>query len=172
MKLPEEEVRKRVESAMERTGVSHLKDKPTHCLSFGQKKRVAIAGVLAMGPEVLVLDEPTAGLDPMGVSEIMHLLKETQKDLGISYVISTHDIAIVPIYCDYTYIMYEGNIVLKGTPKRSVFRKGSFKACKFTFTTYRAFDGDVKDKDGFEFTEGATTIAEARKICNDWKKDK
>jgi cobalt/nickel transport system ATP-binding protein len=71
MKLPEIEVRKRVESAMERTGVSHLKDKPTHCLSFGQKKRVAIAGVLAMEPQVLVLDEPTAGLDPMGVSEIL-----------------------------------------------------------------------------------------------------
>ena len=55
MKLPEEEVRKRVNAAMDRIGISHLKDKPTHCLSFGQKKRVAIAGVLAMEPEVLVL---------------------------------------------------------------------------------------------------------------------
>ena len=61
--LPEAEVRRRVEAAMERTGVSHLRDKPTHALSFGQKKRAAIAGVLVMEPEVLILDEPTAGLE-------------------------------------------------------------------------------------------------------------
>ena len=118
MKLPEEEVRKRVNAAMDRIGISHLKDKPTHCLSFGQKKRVAIAGVLAMEPEVLVLDEPTAGLDPMGVSEIMKLLRKIQKDLGLSVVISTHDIDIVPLYCDYAYVMDQGRIVLEGTLKK------------------------------------------------------
>ena len=61
--LPEAEVRRRVEAAMERTGVSHLRDKPTHALSFGQKKRVAIAGVLAMEPAILILDEATSSVD-------------------------------------------------------------------------------------------------------------
>ncbi len=118
MKLPEKEVRNRVNSAMEITGITHLKDKPTHCLSFGQKKRVAIAGVLAMEPEVLVLDEPTAGLDPMGVSEIMKLIREVQKELGLSVVISTHDIDIVPLYCDYTYVIDKGKINWKEPLKK------------------------------------------------------
>ena len=78
--LPEAEVRRRVEAAMERTGVSHLRDKPTHALSFGQKKRVAIAGVLAMHPEVLILDEPTAGLDPRGRDEILGEIEKLHRN--------------------------------------------------------------------------------------------
>lgn len=93
--LPEEEVRRRVEAAMERTGVSALRDKPTHALSFGQKKRVAIAGVLVMEPSVMILDEPTAGLDPQGVSDIMHLLTELRDGLGMTILIATHDMDIV-----------------------------------------------------------------------------
>ena len=105
MKLPEDEIRKRVDNALKRTSIEHLKNKPTHCLSFGQKKRVAIAGVLVMEPKVLILDEPTAGLDPMGVSEIMKLLVEMQKELGITIIIATHDIDIVPLYCDNVFVM-------------------------------------------------------------------
>lgn len=172
MKLPEEEVRKRVNAAMDRIGISHLKDKPTHCLSFGQKKRVAIAGVLAMEPEVLVLDEPTAGLDPMGVSEIMKLLRKIQKDLGLSVVISTHDIDIVPLYCDYAYVMDQGRIVLEGTPKEVFAHRDEIRSVNLRLPRIGHLMEILKEKDDFEFTENANTISEARKALNDWKKRK
>jgi cobalt/nickel transport system ATP-binding protein len=166
MKLPEEEVQRRVHIAMERTGIVHLKDKPTHCLSFGQKKRVAIAGVLVMEPEVLVLDEPTAGLDPLGVSEIMKLLKELQKDLKLSVVISTHDIDIVPLYCDYTYVINEGKIILEGTPKEVFSHPDELRKIHLRLPRIGHLMEILKDKDNFEFTETANTIAEARKTLN------
>lgn len=169
LKLPEEEVQRRVDAAMARTGISHLKEKPTHCLSFGQKKRAAIAGVLAMEPEVLVLDEPTAGLDPKGVSEIMRLLKETQSELGISIVIATHDIDIVPLYCDNTYVMDDGQIVLAGTPKEVFSEKEAIRSVHLRLPRIGHLMEILKDKDAFEFKETAVTISEARRVLNEWK---
>lgn len=119
--LPEEAVKMRVEQAMERTGISHLRERPTHALSYGQKKRVAIAGVLAMEPQVIILDEPTAGLDPKGVAEIMELLDDLKSDKGITIILATHDIDIVPDYADYVYVMRDGQITGQGDPK-AVFR--------------------------------------------------
>lgn len=115
--LDNDEVKRRVEFAMERTGVSHLRERPTHALSYGQKKRVAIAGVLVMEPKVIILDEPTAGLDPSGVKEIMELLSELKKDKEITIIISTHEIDLVPEYSDYVYIMNSGRVVGEGTPE-------------------------------------------------------
>ena len=76
MGLPAEEVHRRVETVMEQVGITYLKDRPTHALSFGQKKRVAFAGIMVMQPEVIILDEPTAGLEPVGISELMQLLQD------------------------------------------------------------------------------------------------
>lgn len=164
LKLPEDEVQRRVELALKRTGIEHLKSKPTHCLSHGQKKRVALAGILVMEPEVLVLDEPTAGLDPVGVSEIMKLLKELQKELEPTIVISTHDIDIIPLFCDYTYVMADGKIVLEGTPEE-VFNK----ACEMRGYNLRLPRiGHLMEilikKDGFELEEMAYTISKARNV--------
>lgn len=122
--LPEAEVRRRVEAAMERTGVSHLRDKPTHALSFGQKKRVAIAGVLVMEPEALILDEPTAGLDPQGVSDLLELLTSLRDSQGMTILMATHDMDVVPLCCDYAYLLGGGSVLAQGTrrscsPRRS-----------------------------------------------------
>ncbi len=115
MKLPEDEVMRRVNDALERTGIARLKDNPTHALSFGQKKRAAIAGILVMKPEVIILDEPTAGLDPMGVSSLMHLLKDICQNEGTAIIMSTHDIDVVPIYSDYIYVLDRGRLLTSGT---------------------------------------------------------
>lgn len=114
--ISNDEADRRAKDAMVRTGIAHLADTPVHFLSFGQKKRAAIAGVLAMEPEVIILDEPTAGLDPKGVSEILHLLKEIKDTRGITVIIATHDMEIVPLYCDYAYVMDGGSVITHGKP--------------------------------------------------------
>ncbi|UWG98461.1 ATP-binding cassette domain-containing protein [Dehalobacter sp. DCM] len=172
MKLPEKEIRRRVEIAMERTGITHLKNKATHSLSFGQKKRVAIAGVLVMEPDILVLDEPTAGLDPMGVSEIMKLLKETQNELGLSIVISTHEIDIVPLYCDFVYVLDRGKVILEGTPKEVFSEKETIRSVNLRLPRIGHLMEILRAKDDFALTESAMTISEARKALNDWKNEK
>ena len=96
-------------------------DKPPHYLSGGEKKRVAIAGILAMKPEIMVLDEPTAGLDPLGASKVMKLLYKLNRE-GMTIIISTHDVDLVPIYADRVYVMDKGKIITEGTP-REVFSK-------------------------------------------------
>ncbi|AAB99089.1 TPA: ATP-binding cassette domain-containing protein [Methanocaldococcus jannaschii] len=114
--LPKEEVEKRVKEALKAVGMEGFENKPPHHLSGGQKKRVAIAGILAMQPEVIVLDEPTAGLDPVGASKIMKLLYDLNKK-GMTIIISTHDVDLVPVYADKVYVMYDGKILKEGTPK-------------------------------------------------------
>ena len=114
--LSKEEVEKRVKEALKAVGMEQFENKPPHHLSGGQKKRVAIAGILAMEPEVIVLDEPTAGLDPIGASHIMKLLYNLNKK-GITIIISTHDVDLVPIYANKVYIMSEGQIIKEGEPK-------------------------------------------------------
>ena len=116
MGLPAEEVHRRVETVMEQVGITYLKDRPTHALSFGQKKRVAFAGIMVMQPEVIILDEPTAGLDPVGISELMHLLQDVCRQQHTTIILSTHDIDVVPIYADVIDVMDKGHMVAHGTP--------------------------------------------------------
>ncbi|MDP4181631.1 MAG: ATP-binding cassette domain-containing protein [Bacillota bacterium] len=169
LKLPVEEVQRRVDLAMKRTGIEHLKNKPTHCLSHGQKKRAALAGVLVMEPEVLVLDEPTAGLDPMGVSEIMELLKDVQKELGLTIVFSTHDIDIVPLYCDYAYVMDQGRVIMDGSPKEVFSKPELLRKIHLRLPRIAHLMEILENKDDFEFKDKAITIAEARRELKMWR---
>lgn len=114
--LSMEEVQNRVEEALNRVGMAGYEKSAPHHLSGGQKKRVAIAGILAMKPEIMVLDEPTAGLDPEGVTNLIKLLKELN-DEGITIIIATHDIDLVPIYAQRIFVLVDGQIISQGTPK-------------------------------------------------------
>ncbi|AXV39428.1 ATP-binding cassette domain-containing protein [Methanobacterium sp. BAmetb5] len=114
--LDQDEVEKRVAESLERVGMAGFEKKPPHHLSGGQKKRVAIAGILAMRPEIMVLDEPTSGLDPKGASRILHLLHKLNQE-GMTIVISTHDVDLVPLYASQVYIISEGHIIKEGTPQ-------------------------------------------------------
>lgn len=161
--LPEDEVRRRVEKAMEQTGVTHLKDKPTHALSYGQKKRVAIAGVLLMEPDVMILDEPTAGLDPMGVSDIMHLLITLRETMGITIIIATHDIDIVPLYCDYAYLLKNGKMILEGTPGEVFQHPDLLRENNLRLPRIAHLMQILKDKDDMDIDISAATISAARR---------
>ena len=90
---------------------------PPFDLSGGQKRRVAIAGVLAMHPDVLILDEPTAGLDPAGRDEILGLLLQMKKDLGITIILVSHSMEDVAEYVDRIIVMNSGEVMFDGVPK-------------------------------------------------------
>lgn len=164
--LPEEEVRRRVEAAMERTGVGALRDKPTHALSFGQKKRVAIAGVLVMEPSVMILDEPTAGLDPQGVSDIMHLLTELRDGLGMTILIATHDMDIVPLYCDYAYLLSGGRVILEGRPEELFAQPEELRKNHLRLPRIAHLMEILRERDGLDTTPTAATISAARREIN------
>ncbi len=114
--LPKDEVDRRVKYALKAVGMEAYADKPPHFLSGGQKKRVAIAGVLAMEPEVLVLDEPTAGLDPRGSADVLEILEELNAE-GRTVVFSTHDIDLAAAWADSVYVLSRGKVVRSGNPK-------------------------------------------------------
>ena len=113
--LSEEEVIARVKQALIDTETTDLQDKPTHLLSYGQKKRVSIAGVLAMEPEVIIFDEPTAGLDPRHAREFMQLLEKLSNE-GKTIIISTHDVDLAYSWSDRIAIIYSGEIIAHGEP--------------------------------------------------------
>lgn len=117
MGLSEKEVDSRVREALELVCMTGLEDRSPHHLSGGQKKRVAIAGILAMRPEVIVLDEPTAGLDPRGTENIMTVIEDMNRDLGITVILSTHDVDMVPLFADRVFLMHHGRIETQGTVK-------------------------------------------------------
>jgi cobalt/nickel transport system ATP-binding protein len=120
--LPEDVVEHRVKESLRLVGMAGFEDKAPHHLSFGEKKRVAIAGILAMEPYIMVLDEPTSGMDPDGVLKIIELLQNLRK-LGMSTIVATHDVDIVPLFADRVYLLHHGKIVLEGTPEE-VFTNG------------------------------------------------
>lgn len=114
--LPPEEVKRRVDKAMAATGIKELADKPTHFLSYGQKKRVCIAAVLAMEPEVIIFDEPTAYLDPLLACQVIELLDEINR-AGKTVVLSTHDVDLAYCWADWIFILKSGQLLAKGRPE-------------------------------------------------------
>ncbi len=112
--LSEEVVQHRVEEALRIVGMEGYEEKAPHNLSYGEKKRVAIAGVLAMEPQVLVLDEPTSGLDPAGAEELVSLLGRLRR-LGLSMVVATHDVDLVPEFAERVYLLHRGSVVAVGS---------------------------------------------------------
>lgn len=111
-----EEIEKRVRESLETVRLTGFEERAPHHLSTGEKKKVAIAGILAMQPEVLVLDEPTAGLDPGGAMRLIKLINEMNRYLGITTIIATHEVDIVPLLADRVCIMSMGKITGEGTP--------------------------------------------------------
>lgn len=161
--LPEEEVHQRVARAMTQTGTTDLQNKPTHALSYGQKKRVAIAGVLAMEPELMILDEPTAGLDPQGVSEIMSLLKELKQARNITILLATHDMDLVPLYCDQVYLLDGGAVVKEGTPQVLFEDPSYLRQIHLRLPRIAHLMEILADKDGLNLDKSVATISGARR---------
>jgi cobalt/nickel transport system ATP-binding protein len=115
--LSEEEVEERVRQALSQVGAEGLRERAIHHLSYGEKKRVCVAGVLAMRPSILMLDEPTAGLDPAGEHQMMHLLQGLNRSHGITIVMATHSVDLLPLFTDRIYVLKNGRVLKVGTPE-------------------------------------------------------
>jgi energy-coupling factor transporter ATPase len=115
--VPRDEMRKRVDEALKLTGIYDLRERPPHELSGGQQQRVAIASVLAMQPEVIVLDEPTSFLDPLSAKKIFEVIYDLNKRLGITVVLVEHRLDLTAKYTDHIIIMDEGKVVQDGDPR-------------------------------------------------------
>ena len=159
--MSEEESEKNAREALELVGFpeKYYKQSPFE-LSGGQKRRVAIAGVLAMKPKELILDEPTAGLDPKGRDEILDQIAKLHKETGMTVVLVSHSMEDVARYVDRIIVMNKGEKMLDSTPKE-VFRhykeleEVGLAAPQVTYVMH-----DLKDR-GFDVSPDATTIEEA-----------
>jgi energy-coupling factor transport system ATP-binding protein len=114
--VPSEEIRQRVDDALKAVGMYEFREHAPHLLSGGQKQRIAIAGVIAMQPECIVLDEPTAMLDPIGRADVMRTIKELNRTKGVTVVIITHHMDEAA-QADRLVVMARGKVVADGTPK-------------------------------------------------------
>jgi energy-coupling factor transporter ATPase len=115
--VPRQEMRKRVDEAMKLTGIYDLRERPPHELSGGQQQRVAIASVLAMQPEVIILDEPTSFLDPLSAKKIFEVIHDLNKSLGITVVLVEHRLDLTAKYATHIIVMDEGKAILDGDPR-------------------------------------------------------
>lgn len=156
--VPPAEIRTRVDAALEVVGMENYKKHGPHLLSGGQKQRVAIAGVLAMKPECIVLDEPTAMLDPSGRAEVIETIRKLNREEGITIVLITHFMEEA-VEADRVIVMDEGEIVLSGTPK-DVFRKvEELKRIGLDVPQMTELAYELR-KEGFEFRDDTLTIDE------------
>lgn len=162
MGLKRDEVCRRIEYALGAVDMLGVADKPIHNLSFGEKKRICLAGVLAMGPEVMLLDEPTSCLDPMGVNSIMQLLKKLNKENGITMIMTTHSVDLVPLFIDRVVILNKGKIVLDGDPEEIFSHAEAIRGAKLRLPRIGHLFEILRKNDGLNFKGLPLTIGEAR----------
>ena len=166
MGLSREVVRQRVSLALEAVEMSDCAQRPIHALSFGQKKRVCLAGVLAMDPEIILLDEPTSCLDPAGVSSIMQLLKDLNKQKGITFVMSTHSVDLVPVFIDRVIVLDRGIVVQDGSPQAVFSDSDKLKEAKLRLPHIGHLFEVLKNADGHDIEHLPLTVGEARNVVN------
>ncbi len=163
MGFAQNEVEARVTSALSEVELSGLERKSVHNLSFGQRKRACIAGLLAMGHEILLLDEPTAGLDPMGEYKMMKLLHRLNKESSVTIVMATHSVDLVPLFLDKLYILSKGRITRGGTPEEVFNAPEDMTKVKLRLPHIAELIYKLKHEDNLDFDRIPLTIGEARR---------
>ena len=162
--LDENEVNSRVKTSMEAVGLNYeeYKDKSPFELSGGQKRRVAIAGVIAMNPEVLILDEPTAGLDPGGRDEIFELIKTLHRENDMTIILSSHSMDDMAKLAKTIIVMNHGKVEFVGTP-REIFNTQAMRLKEIGLDIPQTIELAIKLREnGFDIRNDILTIEEAK----------
>jgi cobalt/nickel transport system ATP-binding protein len=157
-----EEVALRVTRALKEVDMEGYGKRSIHHLSFGEKKRICLAGLLAMGQEILLLDEPTDGLDPMGEYRMMNLLMSLNKEKKITIVMATHRVDLVPLFLDRLYILSRGRMVREGSPEDVFTTPDEMEEMRLRLPQIAELIYRLKHDDRLPFDKIPLTIGEAR----------
>jgi cobalt/nickel transport system ATP-binding protein len=163
MGLPPQEVKERVHRALHQVGMQDFARKAIHALSHGQKKRICVAGILAMEPQIMILDEPTAGLDPMGVHSLMHLLENLNKKEGITMIMATHVVDLVPLFMSRIAILSRGQTLRVGTPEEVFGDTEAISRAKLNLPLVAELMHILKTRDHVKLHHIPLTVGEARR---------
>lgn len=164
--VPPAEIRERVDEAMKLVGISEYAKHAPHLLSGGQKQRVAIAGIIAMRPECVILDESTAMLDPIGRREVMKVISQLNKEEGITVVLITHHMDEAA-NADRVVVVDDGKIVIEGTPREVFSKVETLKELGLDVPqTVELFDG--LSKSGINIRHDVLTVDEAIECLKDY----
>lgn len=162
LNLPEAEVQKRVTESLAAVAALPLRGRAIHHLSFGEQKRVSLAGVLAMRPAVLILDEPTAGLDPAGEAQMMQLLKKLNREEKMTVILATHSVDMLPLFANRIYVLDRGRVLQEG-PSEEIFRhQEMIVRAKLRLPYVSRLMYEMKRHDGVPIDGLPLTIGEAR----------
>jgi cobalt/nickel transport system ATP-binding protein len=143
--------------------VAHLRDRAIHHLSFGEQKRVAIAGILAMKPSVLILDEPTAGLDPSGEAMMMRLLNRLNRVHGITVILATHSVDMLPLFADRIYLLNRGSVLKAGSVAEIFCDQEMIDRAGLRLPYISSLLDELRRLDGVPIDGMPLTLGEARK---------
>jgi cobalt/nickel transport system ATP-binding protein len=163
MGFAEDEVRRKVARALVQVEMSESGSRNIHALSYGQKKRVCIAGLLAMGHEILLLDEPTAGLDPVGEQRMIELLADLNRQHGVTIVMATHSVDLLPLFVRRLAILDKGRLIAVATPKDTFTDPLRMEQVKLRLPHLAELFWRLKNEDGLEFDRIPLSIGEARR---------
>ena len=155
-------VMSRVNTALELVKMKEFAKKAIHALSYGQSKRICIAGILAMEPEVLILDEPTSGLDPDGVKTVMKILNNLNKEQGITIILATNSVDLVPVHMDRVAIMDKGIVLQEGTPEGIFTDSEKLNSLKLELPQIARLMEVLRDKEKLPINSLPLTIGQAR----------
>lgn len=164
--MPRDEMRKRVDWALQTAGIENLRERAPHELSGGQQQRVAIASVLAMQPELMVLDEPTSFLDPLGAVKIFEVINDLNKKLGITVVLVEHRLDLASKYANHVIVMDEGKVVLDGEP-RKVFNSEEARLIGVGIPKATRLYQVLNDNDGISFGRVPVNSEEAAQLLRE-----
>jgi energy-coupling factor transporter ATPase len=160
--LSYEEIMNRVNTALELVKMKEFAKKAIHALSYGQSKRICVAGILAMEPEVLILDEPTSGLDPEGVKTVMKILNDLNKKQGITIILATNSVDLVPVHMDRVAIMDQGIVLQEGAPERIFTDSEKLNSLKLELPQIAQLMEVLRDKEKLPINSLPLTIGQAR----------